>query len=99
MESRFRYVRGETWTSGPDTRGAYVTRNWTEAPPEPHAVKYEGACHGYRGVVTRVHNPKTGFFELKRSPIPSPTVSPVTRLHGTTRACMAQRIPSRNLPL
>ena len=38
----------------------------------------------YRGIVTRVHNPKTGYFEIKRSPPPSPTVSPVPGLHGAT---------------
>ena len=36
-------------------------------------------------MVTRVHNPETGFFEVKRSPLPSPTVSPVPGLHGTSR--------------
>ena len=35
-------------------------------------------------LVTRVHNPVTGFFEVKRSPLPSPTVSPVPGLHGTS---------------
>ena len=65
--------------------GTYTTRTWTEAPPEPHMIRYEGIRHGYRGLVTRVHNPMTGFFEVKRSPLPSPTVSPVPGLHGTTR--------------
>ena len=65
--------------------GKYIARTWTQAPPDPHIVRYEGVKHGYRGIVTRVHNPKTGYFEIKRSPLPSPTVSPVPGLHGAAR--------------
>ena len=74
----------------PIPEGRYVTRTWTEAPPEPHVIRYEGIKHGYRGLVTRVHNLRTGFFEVKRSPLQSPAVSPVHGttlhgMHGTTR--------------
>ena len=68
----------------PIPEGKFITRTWTHAPPESHTIRYEGIIHGYRGMVTRVHNPKTGFFEIKRSPVPSPTVSPVRGLHGAT---------------
>ena len=69
----------------PIPEGEYISRTWTHAPPEPHIIRYEGVKHGYRGLVTRIHNPKTGYFEVKRSPPPSPTVSPVPGLHGTSR--------------
>ena len=69
----------------PIPEGTYHTRTWTEAPPEPHIIRYEGIRHGYRGLVTRVHNPKTGYFEVKRSPLQSPAVSPVPGLHGAVR--------------
>ena len=68
----------------PIPEGKYITRTWTHAPPETHTIRYEGTKHGYRGMVTRVHNPKTGFFEIKRSPLPSPTVSPVRGLHDAS---------------
>ena len=45
----------------PIPEGKYITRTWTHAPPEPHIIKYEGTRHGYRGPVTRIHNPKTGY--------------------------------------
>ena len=65
----------------PIPEGKYIARTWTHAPPEPHIIRYEGIKHGYRDLVTRVYNSKTGYFEVKRSPLPSPTVSPVPGLH------------------
>ena len=68
----------------PIPEGKYIARTWTHAPPEPHVIRYEGIKHGYRDLVTRVYNPKTWYFEVKRSPPPSPTVSPVPGLHGAS---------------
>ena len=68
------------------SEGNYVPRTWTEAPPEQHTVTYEGTRYRYRRRQTMVHNPRTGLFELKHSPIASPTVSPVRRLRGTMHA-------------
>ena len=68
----------------PIPEGKYIPRTWTHAPPEPHIVRYEGIKHGYRGLVTRVHNPKTRYFEVKRSPLASPAVSPVPGLHDAS---------------
>ena len=68
----------------PIPEGKYITRTWTQAPPDPHTIRYEGIKHGYRGLVTRVHNPKTGYFEVKHSPLQSPAVSPIPDLHGAT---------------
>ena len=69
----------------PVPEGKYVTRTWTEAPPEPHIIRYERIRHGYHGIVTRVHNPETGLFEVRRSPLQSSAVSPVPGLYGTSR--------------
>ena len=77
-------VRGYRDTSTPE--GKYTPRTWTKAPPEQHTVTYEGTRYGYRRCQTMVHNPRTGLFELKHSPIASPTVSPEQRLRGTAHA-------------
>ncbi|HKQ21504.1 MAG TPA: hypothetical protein VJS91_05655 [Nitrososphaeraceae archaeon] len=73
-------VRRGYWSPIPE--GKYITRTWTHAPPKSHTIRYEGIKHGYRGSVTRVHNPKTGYFEIRRSPLPNSTVSPVPGLHA-----------------
>ena len=49
-------------------------------------LAYEGIRHGFLRRQTMVHNPSTGLFELKYSPIQSPTVSTVRRLRGTAHA-------------
>ena len=77
-------VRGYRNTRTPE--GKYYPRTWTEAPPEQHTVTYELTCYGSRRLQTMVHNPRRGLFELKHSPIPSPTVSPLRRLRGTAHA-------------
>ena len=77
-------VRGYRDTS--TSEGKYIPRIWTEAPPEPHIVTYEGTRYGNRRRQTMVHNPSTGLFELKHSPVVSLTVSSVRRLRGTTHA-------------
>ena len=76
-------VRGFRDTSTPE--GKYYTRTWTEAPPEQHRVTYEGTRYGRR-LQTMVHNPRTGLFELKHSPIQSPTAGSIRRLRGTAYA-------------
>ena len=45
-----------------------------------------------------VHNPETGFFEVKRSPPSSPTVSPVRRLYDTTHVIKQSSYLTRNVP-
>ena len=65
-------VRGYRDISTPE--GKYTPRTWTKAPPEQHTVTYEGTRYGYRRCQTMVHNPRTELFELKHSPIASPTV-------------------------
>ena len=75
-------VRGYRDTSKPE--GKYYPRTWTEAPPTQHTVTFwEGTRYKSRRLQTIVHNPRMGLFELKHSPIPSPTVCPVRRLRGT----------------
>ena len=67
-------------------KGKYYSRTWTEAPPEQHAVTYEGTRHGFRRRQMMIHNPSTGLFELEHAPIQSPTVSLVRCSRGTAHA-------------
>ena len=66
--------------------GKYYPRPWKEAPPEQDTVTYEGTLYGSQHLQTMVHNPRTGLFELKHSPIQSTTVSQVRRLRVTAHA-------------
>ena len=91
-ESRFRIARSGAWLSRHlDPEGKYTPRTWTKAPPEQHTVTYEGTRYGHRRLQTMAHNPRTRLFELKHSPIQSPTFIPVRRLRGTahvTKICL-----------
>ena len=90
-------VRRGYRTPTPD--GTYVTRTWTEAPPARHVVNYEGMRSSYGRLETRVHNPRTGFFELKRSPVISSTVSPVRQPISIVRTDIKIEAPEQTLQI
>lgn len=47
-------VRGYPDTSTPETK--YYSREWTEAPLEPHTINYEGTGYGFMRRQTMIHN-------------------------------------------